>query len=143
MGRIVALDVGRKRTGIAVTDSLQLIANGLETLPTAQIPDFLVNYTQQETVDLVVVGAPVTMSNQPSEAERYIEPLLNRIVKLLPTLRIVRHDERFTSQIALQAMIAGGVPKEKRRDKGLVDKVSAAIILQSYLDAQEWQKKQR
>lgn len=142
MGRIVALDIGRKRTGIAATDPLQLIANGVATVPTHQVPEYLVEYTRHETVELLVIGQPVDMHNEPSEATRFIEPIVNRIVKLLPKLQIVRHDERFTSRLAHRAMLEGGLGRMQRRDKALVDKISATIILQSYMQSQEWRDKQ-
>ncbi len=137
MGRIVALDVGRKRTGLAATDVLGLIANGICTIPTAQVADYLRDYVQKEAVDLIVIGYPRTLSDTPSEANKYIEPLVNRLRKVLPDIPIVRHDERFTSSLAHDAMLQGGVPKMKRQDKALVDMVSATIILQSYMEAQE------
>ncbi len=137
MGRIVALDVGRKRTGIAASDVLGLIANGICTIPTGQVAEYLVDYTGREEVDLIVVGYPRTLQDTPSEANKYIDPLVNRLRKLLPGIPLVRHDERFTSSLAHDAMLRGGVPKMKRQDKALVDMVSATIILQSYMEAQE------
>ncbi len=137
MARIVALDVGRKRTGIAVTDPEQVISTGLTTLPTGEIADFLVQYLQQEPVEALVVGAPRTVRNEVSEAERYIEPLINRIRKLLPQLPLHRYDERFTSILAHRILLEGGATKQQRRDKGLVDKVSATLILESYLESRE------
>ncbi len=140
MGRILALDVGRKRTGIAVTDPLRIAANGVDTLPTAQVPDWVKGYAQREELDAIVVGYPRTMADTPSEANKYIEPLVNRLRKLVPHIPLERHDERFTSVLAQQTILAGGVPKMKRQDKGLVDMVSATIILQSYLEALEWKE---
>ena len=142
MGRIVALDIGRKRTGIAATDPLQLIANGVATVPTHQVAEYLAEYTRHEAVELLVIGQPVDMHNEASEATRFIEPIVNRIVKLLPELQIVRHDERFTSLLAHRAMLEGGLGRMQRRDKALVDKISATIILQSYMQSQEWRDKQ-
>jgi putative Holliday junction resolvase len=134
MGRILALDYGRKRTGVAVTDSLQLIANGLDTIASHELEQFLKKYFQNEDVEMVVIGYPKQLNNQPSENVTYINQFLNRFRKVFPEMPIELVDERFTSQIAFQAMIDGGVKKQKRRDKALVDKVSAVIILQSYLE---------
>lgn len=134
MGRIMAIDYGKKRTGVAVTDPLQMIANGLETVATHELEKFLVSYFQKEKVDLVAMGYPKQMNNQPSENVTRINHFLNRFKKVFPNVPVELVDERFTSQIAFQAMIDGGVKKEKRKDKGLVDKVSASLILQSYLE---------
>lgn len=134
MGRILAIDYGRKRTGIAVTDTLQLIANGLCTLKSAEVLTFLEEYFQKEEVETVVVGYPKTLQNTASESIRYINPFLKQLVKKFPELHVVQYDERFTSQIAFQAMISSGIGKQKRQDKALVDKISATIILQSYLE---------
>ena len=138
MARILSIDYGRKRTGIAVTDPLQIIANGLTTVASSQLIDFLTQYMQRESVERVVVGLPRQMNNQPSESMRYITPFVNRFRKLFPNVPIEFFDERFTSVLAHRAMIDGGVPKKRRReDKGLVDRVSAAIILQGYLDSRD------
>jgi putative Holliday junction resolvase len=137
MGRILAIDYGRKRTGIAVTDTLQLIANGLDTVKTHELESFLKQYFQEEPVERVVIGYPKQMNNQPSENVTYINQFLNRFKKVFPDMPIELVDERFTSQIAFQAMIDGGVKKHKRRDKALVDKLSATIILQSYLETKQ------
>ena len=134
MGRILAFDIGRKRTGVAATDSLQIIANGLTTIPTATLVDFLKDYMSRESVDLIVVGMPKQMNNQPSEAVKYIEPVVNRIRKVFSNLKIEFVDERFTSKIAFQTMIDGGIKKQKRQDKDLIDSIAATIILQSYLE---------
>ncbi len=134
MGRILAIDYGRKRTGIAVTDTLQLIANGLCTLKSAEVLTFLEDYFQKEEVETVVIGYPKTLQNTASESVRYINPFLKQLVKKFPELHVVQYDERFTSQIAFQAMISSGIGKQKRQDKALVDKISATIILQSYLE---------
>ena len=134
MGRILAIDYGKKRTGIAVTDPLQMIANGLETVLTHELEKFLKEYFQKEKVDVVVMGYPKQMNNQPSENVTRINHFLNRFKKVFPDTPVEMVDERFTSQIAFQAMIDGGVKKEKRKDKGLIDKVSATVILQSYLE---------
>ncbi|MBG0782765.1 MAG: Holliday junction resolvase RuvX [Bacteroidales bacterium] len=137
MGRILAVDYGRKRCGIAVTDELQLIANGLTTVRSHDIFDFLKNYLAQENVNTVVVGEPKDMHNNPSEAARFIEPFVNRLRNAFPDLDIQRFDERFTSVMAFQSMIDAGLSKKKRQDKSLVDTISATIILQSFLESQK------
>ncbi|MBN2349983.1 MAG: Holliday junction resolvase RuvX [Bacteroidales bacterium] len=134
MGRILSIDYGRKRSGIAVTDPLRIIANGLTTVPSHEIFQFLENYFKKETVDIIVVGYPKTMNNKPSEAVVYIQPFVNRLKKVYPRLAVELVDERFTSKIAFQTMIDGGLGKKKRQNKELVDTISAAIILQSYLE---------
>lgn len=134
MGRIIAIDYGQKRVGIAVTDTLQIAANGLETISTHTIMDYLEHYLQQEPVDEIVVGYPVQMNNQPSDAIRYINPFIKKLVAKYPEKKVVTFDERFTSKMALQAMIDGGMKKRKRQDKATVDKISATIMLQSYLE---------
>ncbi len=134
MARIVALDYGKKRTGVAVTDELQLIASGLTTLPTHQLIDFLKKYVSEENVALFVVGEPKQMNNTPSESEAFIIPFLVRLKKLFPEIPIEREDERFTSKMAMRTMIDSGLNKKQRRDKALVDEISATIILQAYLN---------
>ncbi len=134
MGRILAIDYGRKRVGIAVTDPGQIIANRLTTVPTHTIWDFLKDYFQSEKVEAVVVGYPKQMNNEASESVRYINPFLKKFQKIYPELKLEILDERFTSKIAFQTMIDGGVKKQKRRDKAMVDAISATIILQSYLE---------
>lgn len=140
MGRIVALDIGRKRTGIAVTDNLKISANGLVTVGTGELESFLKEYFSKEKVELLVIGMPRQMNNTPSEAVQYIGPMVNRLKKIFPQLPMEFVDERFTSQIAQRAIIDGGVKKMDRRDKALVDTVSATIILQSYLEQLDFQK---
>ena len=134
MSRILAIDYGKKRVGMAVTDPLQIIANGLDTVETKDVKDFLTGYIEKEDIECVVVGLPKQMSNLPSEATRYIEPFIKWFSKAFPAIRLERMDERFTSKMAERAIIDGGVKKMKRRDKKLVDKVSAVLILQSYLE---------
>ncbi len=134
MGRILAIDYGRKRTGIAVTDPLQLIANGLCTVKSAETLTFLEDYFQKEKVETVVIGYPRTLQNTASESIRYINPFLKQLTKKFPKLHIVQYDERFTSRMAHQTMLASGIGKQKRQDKALVDKISATIILQSYME---------
>lgn len=134
MGRILAIDYGKKRTGLAVTDPLRIIANGLATIPTSDIFDYLTQYVAKESVDQLVIGKPIQPNGQPSENLARVENFVNRWRKLYPEMPIDYYDERFTSVIAHQAMIAGGVKKKTRReDKGLVDEISATIILQDYM----------
>ena len=135
MGRILAIDFGRKRTGIAVTDTLQLIANGLATVATAQLMDFLKAYVAKESVDLIVVGQPKQMDNTPSESMRYLKPFLARLAKEIPEMPVVMYDERFTSVLAHRAMLDGGMKKMARRDKSIADEISATIILTDYLNS--------
>jgi putative Holliday junction resolvase len=135
MGRIVAIDVGQKRCGIAATDPLQLIANGLTTVAAAEVFSFLGNYVAKEQVDEFVVGLPKQMNNEPSESMRFVTPFVNRLKKLFPNIPVVLVDERFTSKLAQQTMLQSGLSKTKRQDKALVDQISATIILQSYLES--------
>ncbi|MAL22855.1 MAG: Holliday junction resolvase RuvX [Xanthomarina sp.] len=133
MGRILAIDFGKVRTGIAVTDELQLIASGLETVATKDLITFLKNYIATEQVELFVVGEPKQMNNEPSESEALIIPFLEKLTKAFPKIPIERVDERFTSKMAFQTMIDSGLSKKKRKNKALVDEISATLILQSYL----------
>ncbi|GAT62829.1 Holliday junction resolvase RuvX [Paludibacter jiangxiensis] len=135
MGRILAIDYGQKRVGIAVTDILRITANGLTTVPVAQIFEFLTDYFTKEQVDTVVVGLPKQMNNQPSESMRFITPFVNGFKKRFPAMTIEMYDERFTSVLAHKAMLDGGLKKKARQDKSLVDQISATIILQSYLES--------
>jgi len=134
LSRIMALDFGKKRTGIAVTDELQLIASGLTTVDTQKLVSFLTKYTKQERVSCIVLGEPKQMDNTPSESEAMIQSLITRLKNHFPTIDIDRQDERFTSKMAVQAMIEGGVKKSKRQNKALVDEISATLILQAYLN---------
>ena len=134
MARILAIDYGRKRVGIAVTDPGQIIANRLTTVPTHTLWNFLKVYFQKEKVELVVVGYPKQMNNQASEAVRYINPFLKSFQKKYPDMKLEILDERFTSKMAFQTMIDGGLKREKRKDKAMVDAISATIILQRYLE---------
>jgi putative holliday junction resolvase len=134
MGRILALDIGSKRTGVAVTDPLKIIANGLETVSSGQLITYLKEYFKKETVELVVIGNPKQMNNTGSEAVFYVNEFIRNFEKNFPDMKFQLMDERFTSKMAFQAMIDGGLKKNQRRDKALVDKISATIILQSYLD---------
>jgi putative Holliday junction resolvase len=138
MGRILAFDYGQKRIGLAVTDTLQIIASPLSTISTSQIENFLNEYLKKEIVDEFVIGYPVQMNNKPSESVKYIDPFLNRLKKLYPEKPVHLIDERFTSKIALQTIIDGGVKKMARRDKSLVDKISASLILQAYLEKRDF-----
>ncbi len=133
MARIVALDFGTKRTGIAVTDELQLIASALTTVETNTLLSFLETYFSKEPVSLLVVGEPKQMDNTASESERSIQKFLETFKKKFPMLPVVRVDERFTSKIAMQSLIASVFSKKKRQDKALLDAVSATLILQNYL----------
>lgn len=134
MGRILAIDYGRKRSGIAVTDPLQIIANGLETVSTHTLIDYLEKYFAIEEVELVVLGYPRQVNGEDSESMKYIKPFYNRLKNKFPQLNVTWVDERFTSKIAFQTMIDGGLKKKARQNKALVDKISATIILQSYLE---------
>lgn len=135
MGRILAIDYGQKRTGIAVTDSLQIIANGLTTVPTAQLLDFLTGYVGQEQVERIVVGLPKQTNGEFSENMRRITPFVQRLKKLLPEIPVEYVDERFTSVLAQRAILEAGLKRKDRQNKALVDEVSACIILQTYLES--------
>ena len=137
MARILAIDYGAKRTGIAVTDPLGIIAQPLETVATAELMTFLKQYTQKESVEQIVVGLPKQMDGSASENFARIEPFVNRLRKELPTIPGEYYDERFTSVLAHRAMIDGGVRKMDRRDKAMVDRISAAIILQGWMDSKK------
>jgi len=134
MARIISIDYGRKRVGIAVTDPQQIIATRLTTIPTHTIWDFLNEYFQKEKVEIVVVGYPKQLNNEASEAVRYINPFLKKFQIVYPGLKLEILDERFTSKMAFQTMIDGGLKKQKRQDKALIDGISATIILQSFLE---------
>jgi len=138
MGRIVAIDYGRKRTGLAVTDTMQMIANGLATIPSGEVVTFLSDYIQNECVDLFVVGLPKQMNNEFSENMKYIDAFVTHLKRTLPNIPVEFHDERFTSVLAHKAMLEGGLKKTKRQDKALVDKISAVIILQAYLECKKY-----
>jgi len=133
MSRILAIDYGEIRTGIAVTDELQIIASGLTTVKTDELIKFLIDYTNKELVELFIIGKPRQMNNTDSESEKHILSFLKHLKNSIPTIPIVRVDERFTSKMAVQTMIDSGLKKKQRRNKGLVDEISATIILQSYL----------
>ncbi len=135
MGRILAVDYGLKRTGIAVTDPLRIIATPLETVPTADLFSFLTRYLQKETVDEFVVGMPKTLLNKDSEIAPMVRIFVENLKLKFPEKQVHLADERFTSSMAMQAMIDGGMKKKDRQIKGNVDKISATIILQSFIDA--------
>lgn len=134
MGRILAIDYGRKRVGLAVTDPLQMIANSLTTIHSKDIWNFLAVYLEKEDVECIVVGYPKQMNNQASEAVRFINPFLKKLTKTYPNMEVKQVDERFTSKMAHQTMIDAGLKKKARQNKALVDTISATIILQSYLE---------
>jgi len=133
MARILALDYGQKRTGIAVTDELQIIASGLTTVPTSGLMDFLKEYTAKENVELILIGEPKQMNSKASESEVFIEKFIEKYKIEIPEIPFKRVDERFTSKMAFQSMIDSGLKKQQRKNKALVDEISATLILQSYL----------
>jgi putative Holliday junction resolvase len=135
MGRILAIDFGLKRTGIAVTDSLQIIANGLDTVPTHTLLAYLHTYFTKERVVKVVIGMPKNLDNSDTDSTAGVRFFIKSFKKKCPEMPLEEHDERFTSKLAMQAMIAGGMSKKDRREKGTVDRVSATIILQSYMES--------
>ncbi len=137
MGRLLAIDYGTRRTGIAVSDPLQIIAGALATVPTAELAEFLRRYVSENDVEKIVIGKPTQMNGAPSETFRHIKPLADRLRVEFPSIEIVLWDERFTSVLAHRAMLDGGLKKQDRRDKALVDRISAAIILQSYMDSKK------
>jgi putative holliday junction resolvase len=133
MAKVLALDYGQKRTGIAVTDDMQIIASGLKTVETKNLFDFLATYFSNENVETVVLGEPKQMNYEASESEVYIKKFIKLFEKKYPKTPLIRVDERFTSKMAFQTMIDSGLSKKKRQNKALVDEISATIILQSYL----------
>lgn len=135
MSKLLAIDYGQKRVGIAVTDNEQIIASGLTTVHSKDVISFLEEYLSREDVECFVIGEAKNLDNSPSESARFIEPFVKTLSKKFPDIDIVRVDERFSSKMAFQSMIDAGLNKKTRRDKALIDKVSATIILQSYLDS--------
>lgn len=135
MGRLLAIDYGTKRTGIAITDEMQIIASGLTTVDTKDLLAFLKAYIEKETVDTFVIGLPKQMDNTASESEVYIQKFLKQLQVSIPNIPVVRVDERFTSKMAFQTMIDSGLSKKQRKNKALVDEISATLILQSYLSS--------
>lgn len=130
----MAIDFGEKRTGLAVTDPLQMIANPLDTIDTKSVVDYIKSYCVREEVDQIVVGLPIRMNNELSAVESSIQTFISKLKELMPKIPVIRQDERFTSSMAAQSLIDGGVKKNKRRDKAVLDKVSATLILQAYLE---------
>ncbi|HOF21104.1 MAG TPA: Holliday junction resolvase RuvX [Bacteroidales bacterium] len=135
MGRIIGIDYGRKRMGIAVTDPLKIFASPLKSISPDGFDDFINAFLKTDEIEAFVVGYPVQLNNKPSDSVKYIDPFIRKLGKRFPGIPVHLADERFTSRIAFQSMIDGGVGKKGRRDKGMVDRISAAIILQSFLDA--------
>lgn len=140
MGRLLAIDYGRKRTGIAVTDCLQIVATALDTVPTHMLMQFLKGYVAKEQVDRFIVGEPRQLNGEPSESMRYIEPFLRQLKKEIPQIPVEMYDERFTSTIAHRALIEGGASKSTRREKAVVDGMAATIILNDYLQSIQYKK---
>ena len=138
MGRILGIDYGRKRCGIAVTDPLKIIANGLTTVPSHTLIEFLQDYTKKESVERIIVGLPKQLNGNPSESMNYITPFLNRLHKVLPDIPVEMYDERFTSTIAHKAMLDGGMKKKDRQNKEIVDTIAASIILNDYLQSNKF-----
>lgn len=135
MGRLLSIDYGRKRCGIAVTDPMRIVATGLTTVPSHRLEEFLNDYFSREQVDAVIVGLPTTLRGEPSESMRYINPAIARLRRVFPNLTITFWDERFTSVLAHRSMLEGGLKKSDRRDKALVDEMSATILLNDYLNS--------
>ncbi len=135
MSRILAIDYGQKRVGLAVTDEMQIISTALTTVHVKDIWNYLADYLKKENVECIVVGEPKDLMNRPSDSTRFIEPFVKKLSKTYPDMMIKRFDERFTSKIAHDTMLEGGLSKSKRQNKALVDTISATIILQSYMDS--------
>lgn len=140
MARIMAIDYGNKRCGIAVTDTLQIIANGLTTVGSGELLDFIRNYIAREPVECIVLGKPKQVNNKPSENMRYVTAFINSLHKHLPHVKVELYDERFTSVLAHRTMIDAGLGRMARRNKELVDEISATIILQDYLESKKYSK---
>lgn len=138
MGRLLAIDYGRRRCGIAVTDTLRIVATGLTTVPTAQLLTWIKNYVATEPVDAIIVGLPRTLAGEPSESMRYIKPGIAALRKALPDMPVTFFDERFTSTLAHRAMLESGMKRMQRRDKATVDTMAAAIILNDYLQSKSY-----
>ncbi len=135
MGRILSLDYGRKRTGVAVTDTLQLIANGLTTVPSAELLKFVTDYVGREPVERIVMGLPIQTTGEASENQQRVRAFADRLRRTLPHIPVEFFDERFTSVLAHRTMLDGGLRKKARQDKALVDEISATIILQGWMEA--------
>lgn len=140
MGRILAIDYGTKRTGIAVTDPLRIVPGGLKTVATHELNAFLADYFSKESVDVVVVGYPTNMNGEESASMKQIRPFVDKLVKQYPDKKIVMFDERFTSVIAQRAILDSGIGRMARRNKALVDEVSATIILESFMDSKQYKE---
>lgn len=140
MGRILAIDYGTKRTGIAVTDPLRIVPGGLKTVATHQLQAFLADYFSKEQVDIIVVGYPTNMNGEDSASMAQIRPFVNRLIKQYPDKKVVMFDERFTSVIAQRAILDSGIGRMARRNKALVDEVSATIILESFMDSKQYKE---
>lgn len=140
LGRILAIDYGSKRVGLAVTDPLRIIATALDAVHSKDVIDFIKNYLTKEKVDIIVVGEPKTLSNVQSDSARFIDPFVKHLNRTFPDIKIERYDERFTSSIAQQAMLLGGMKKKDRKVKQNVDKISATIILQDYMEYIKYKK---
>ncbi len=134
MARLMAIDYGSKRVGIAVTDPLQIIATGLTTVHSQDLIEFLKTYISKEEVECIIVGEPKRLNNEPSDSSRFIEPFVVHLKRTFPAIKVERMDERFTSKMAFQTMIDSGLKKKARQNKELVDEISATIILQSYMN---------
>lgn len=139
MGRLLAIDYGRKRCGIAVTDTLRIVATGLATVPTAGLVEFVKRYAASEPVDAIIVGLPRTVQGQESESMRYIRPGIQKLSRALPGVKVEFFDERFTSVLAHRSMLDSGMKKMQRRDKAVVDEIAATIILNDYLQSKQYQ----
>lgn len=141
MGRLMSIDYGRKRCGIAVTDTLRIVATGLDTVPTHKLTEYVTAYVAREPVDLIIVGKPTTMHGDPSESMKYIEPGIRKLRSALPEeIKIEFFDERFTSTLAHRAMIDGGMRKSRRQDKAIVDEIAATIILNDYIQSKSYNR---
>lgn len=140
MGRILAIDYGTKRTGIAVTDPLRIVPGGLKTVATHELNAFLADYFSKESVDVVVVGYPTNMNGEESASMKQIRPFVDKLIKQYPDKKIVMFDERFTSVIAQRAILDSGIGRMARRNKALVDEVSATIILESFMDSKQYKE---
>lgn len=139
MGRLIAIDFGKKRCGLAATDSLKIVANALATVETPKLEGFLRDYFSQEEVEMVVVGLPRNLDGEASDSQRYLLPALGRLRKAFPGMRFEMYDERFTSVLAHRAMLDGGVSRSARRRKDPIDRMSACIILNDFLQSRAWQ----
>ncbi len=138
MGRLLSIDFGRKRCGIAVTDTLRIVANGLSTVATHTLIDYVKRYVAAEPVDRIIVGLPTTLRGEPSESMRYLTPVINRLRKEIAPLPVEFYDERFTSTLAHRAMLDGGMKKMDRRNREIVDEISATILLNDYLQSKAY-----